>query len=49
MSDNYSIHLVNVEKNVCYFSAPAVESLTIDIHGGSVTGLVSLMAQVKPH
>ncbi|WP_272663557.1 ATP-binding cassette domain-containing protein [Providencia sp. PROV110] len=40
MSDNYSIHLVNVEKTFVGLSAPAVESLTIDIHGGSVTGLV---------
>ncbi|ELY3855910.1 ABC transporter ATP-binding protein [Providencia rettgeri] len=40
MSDNYSIHLVNVEKTFVGLSTPAVESLTIDIHGGSVTGLV---------
>ncbi|APC10863.1 putative ABC transporter ATP-binding protein YbhF [Providencia rettgeri] len=40
MSDNYSIRLVNVEKTFVGLSAPAVESLTIDIHGGSVTGLV---------
>ncbi|EJD6671643.1 TPA: ABC transporter ATP-binding protein [Providencia rettgeri] len=40
MSDNYSIRLVNVEKTFVGLSTPAVESLTIDIHGGSVTGLV---------
>lgn len=40
MNDNYSIRLVNVEKTFVSLSAPAVESLTIDIHGGSVTGLV---------
>ncbi|MGG4672653.1 ATP-binding cassette domain-containing protein [Providencia sp. Me1] len=40
MSDDYSIHLSNVEKTFAGLDAPAVESLTIDIHGGSVTGLV---------
>ncbi|MDI7238767.1 ATP-binding cassette domain-containing protein [Providencia huaxiensis] len=40
MSDDYSIRLSNVEKTFAGLGAPAVESLTIDIHGGSVTGLV---------
>ncbi|WP_272676914.1 ATP-binding cassette domain-containing protein [Providencia huaxiensis] len=40
MSDDYSIRLSNVEKAFAGLGAPAVESLTIDIHGGSVTGLV---------
>ncbi|SPZ21272.1 Uncharacterized ABC transporter ATP-binding protein YbhF [Providencia rettgeri] len=40
MSDDYSIHLSNVEKTFVGLDTPAVESLTIDIHGGSVTGLV---------
>nr|WP_285316263.1 ATP-binding cassette domain-containing protein [Providencia rettgeri] len=40
MSDDYSIHLSNVEKTFAGLDTPAVESLTIDIHGGSVTGLV---------
>lgn len=40
MSDDYSIRLSNVEKTFVGLDAPAVESLTIDIHGGSVTGLV---------
>ncbi|HBC7429200.1 TPA: ABC transporter ATP-binding protein [Providencia rettgeri] len=40
MSDDYSIRLSNVEKTFVGLDTPAVESLTIDIHGGSVTGLV---------
>lgn len=40
MSDDYSIRLSNVEKTFAGLGTPAVESLTIDIHGGSVTGLV---------
>lgn len=40
MTDDYSIRLRNVEKTFVGLEAPAVESLTIDIHGGSVTGLV---------
>lgn len=40
MSDDYSIRLLNVEKTFVGLETPAVESLTIDIHGGSVTGLV---------
>ncbi|MGG4608621.1 ATP-binding cassette domain-containing protein [Providencia sp. Me31A] len=40
MTDDYSIRLLNVEKTFVGLEAPAVESLTIDIHGGSVTGLV---------
>ncbi|MEQ4673840.1 ATP-binding cassette domain-containing protein [Providencia vermicola] len=40
MSDDYSISLKGVEKSFSGLDSPAVESLTIDIHGGSVTGLV---------
>ncbi|MBI6194922.1 MULTISPECIES: ATP-binding cassette domain-containing protein [Providencia] len=40
MSDDYSIRLSNVEKTFVGLDTPAVESLTIEIHGGSVTGLV---------
>ncbi|HGN1706620.1 TPA: ATP-binding cassette domain-containing protein [Providencia rettgeri] len=40
MTDDYSIRLRNVEKTFVGLEAPAVESLTIDIYGGSVTGLV---------
>ncbi|MFO3761641.1 ATP-binding cassette domain-containing protein [Providencia rettgeri] len=40
MSDDYSIRLSNVEKTFVSLDTPAVESLTIDIHRGSVTGLV---------
>ncbi|EMT6575595.1 MULTISPECIES: ATP-binding cassette domain-containing protein [Providencia] len=40
MSDDYSIRLSKVEKTFVGLDTPAVESLTIEIHGGSVTGLV---------
>lgn len=40
MSDDYSISLKGVEKSFSGLDSPAVESLTMDIHGGSVTGLV---------
>ena len=40
MSDDYSIRLQGVEKSFSGLDSPAVESLTIDIRGGSVTGLV---------
>ena len=40
MSDDYSISLKGVEKSFNGLDSPAVESLTMDINGGSVTGLV---------
>ncbi|WP_353243317.1 ATP-binding cassette domain-containing protein [Providencia sp.] len=40
MSDDYSIRLQGVEKSFSGLDSPAVESLTMGIHGGSVTGLV---------
>lgn len=40
MSDDYSIRLQGVEKSFSGLDSPAVESLTMDIRGGSVTGLV---------
>lgn len=40
MSDDYSIRLSKVEKTFVGLDTPAVESLTIEVHGGSVTGLV---------
>ena len=40
MNDDYSIHLQGVEKRFLGLDSPAVESLTMEIHGGSVTGLV---------
>lgn len=40
MSDDYSIRPSKVEKTFVGLDTPAVESLTIEIHGGSVTGLV---------
>lgn len=33
MSDDYSIRLSNVEKTFVGLDTPAVESLTIEIHG----------------
>ncbi|WP_273804423.1 ATP-binding cassette domain-containing protein [Providencia rettgeri] len=40
MSDDYTIRLQGVEKSFSGLDSPAVESLTMDIRGGSVTGLV---------
>ena len=39
-SSNSVISLINVEKRFVGLNNPAVESLTTEIHGGSVTGLV---------